>query len=128
MTVAKTPDTTCQMTISFTPPSTSDTPSNPTPASSPATTSKIIAMAQRSRQEILNDVFAATSAQRVEQNPAEVREFALMNEEYIQIGELRKKNKVLLDEIKRERDILRKAMGDMGVQKRRRGKPVDELV
>lgn len=56
-----------------------------------------------------------------------MRELAQMNEEYIQIGEVRKKNKILWEEIQREKAILRKAMGDLGVQpKRRRGKPVTE--
>lgn len=115
MSVTRTEDSPCLMTIHF-------TPTSPLPTTPTTTTQKTLPLLLRSRSEILTEVLALTQGQKIEPTPAEARELYEMNEEYIQINEIRKKNEIVWEELQREKAILKKAMGEMGGEESKRGR------
>jgi hypothetical protein len=103
------------MTLSF-----SSASSTHAPSSSNKT--QKIPLKLRTRDEILSDLFKATSAQEVEASQEDVRQQQELNEELYTINELRKKNEVIWKEMQRERALMKAAMSGLEVEKKPTGR------
>jgi len=84
--------------------------------------SQKIPLKLRTRDEILSDLYQASSAKEVKTSQEDVRQQQELNEELYAINELRKKNEVIWKEIQKERKLMKAAMSGLEVDKKPTGR------